>query len=123
MKSSGEISAGQFPGRGVLGVDPLQFRPVVVFTSFQPITAGSTAASETALMRDRIALARFLIGAPHQATKPRRQERLSLVLPLHRVNGMPVRIGLGALLTVGTSSCLRSAAHFGAEFRRWPFTR
>jgi hypothetical protein len=33
MKPSGEISAAQFPGRGVLGVDPLQFRPVVVCES------------------------------------------------------------------------------------------
>jgi hypothetical protein len=48
MKRSGEISAAQFPGRGVPGVDPLQFPPAVVFTSFQPITAGSTAALETA---------------------------------------------------------------------------
>jgi hypothetical protein len=48
MKRSGEISAAQFPARGLLGVDPLQFRPVVVFTSFGPSTAGSTAALETA---------------------------------------------------------------------------
>lgn len=33
-----------------------------------------------------------------------------------------LRIGVGALLTVGTSSCLRSVIHFGAEFRRCLFT-
>jgi hypothetical protein len=47
-ESSAAARPNAVPGRGVLGVDPLQFRPVVVFTSFGPITAGSAAASETA---------------------------------------------------------------------------
>ena len=40
-----------------------------------------------------------------------------MVLPLHRADGGPVSLGVGALLTAGTSS-LHSTAHFGAEFRR-----
>jgi hypothetical protein len=68
-------------------------------------------------------LARFLIGTPHQATKTEAAgTRSRWCLRLHRANGMPVRVGVGALLTVGTSSSLRSAADSGAEFRRWPFT-
>jgi hypothetical protein len=41
--AAGRPNAG--PGRGVVGVDPLQFRPVVVFTSFGPIMAGSSASA------------------------------------------------------------------------------
>src|ERR1700726_2447251 len=40
-----------------------------------------------------------------------------MVLPLHQADGGPVSLGVGALLTAGTSS-LHSTAHFGAEFRR-----